>query len=424
MGMIGIMLVFGLLVIGCGNFMDNDENKHHTIAKFDISNATNLFIASASNNARSVGDSPQLFKITDDGYIQDVKYLDDEGNDITYYYRITSVYNVDSNYVIIGSGDNFGYLVRKSDGAVFSLENIGFPEKNGQQYNFTNSKLIQQDGDGNIYFNKIEYNVSSSKRTILKINISNPNQLTKIDYSPDSDYPVSWDLSPQGHIIYRYGNGSNMGTINGTRIRKSNGGLINLPQWVDWWIGFDNNIKYYEYDTSINKSKIVTVHIDSLFQETRTEVEIPAYINMVVFQSCLIKLRDRILAIYTGSNMGDRIYELENPANSPRVINIPEINNIKYVINSDNYYYLSGDNSSSQPILLKINPVDNSVITLLPPNIYDIYAMTVDVNDKITFNALRMSDGVKIIGEISILGEVNILDEESNIEITVLERIK
>ena len=39
------------------------------------------------------------------------------------------------------------------------------------------------------------------------------------------------------------------------------------------------------------------------------------------------------------------------------------------------------------------------------------------------FNALRMPDGAKIIGEIDSGGTVTILDETLNTEVTVLERI-
>jgi hypothetical protein len=115
--------------------------------------------------------------------------------------------------------------------------------------------------------------------------------------------------------------------------------------------------------------------------------------------------------------------ELENPSNTPRDISITEIDNIRHVVNSENYYYLSGNNASNQPVLLRINPQTDQVTTLLSPNKYDIYSMTVDNNDKVTFNALRMSDGVKVFGEVSSPDGETILDETLNAQVVSLERV-
>jgi hypothetical protein len=50
--------------------------------------------------------------------------------------------------------------------------------------------------------------------------------------------------------------------------------------------------------------------------------------------------------------------------------------------------------------------------------------MTVNGNNTVTFNALRMSDGAIVIGEISASGQVRILDSTLNTEVVVLERIR
>ena len=54
----------------------------------------------------------------------------------------------------------------------------------------------------------------------------------------------------------------------------------------------------------------------------------------------------------------------------------------------------------------------------------NVFSFTASETDGITFNALRMSDGKKIIGKVGIDGgDVTIIDEESDVEITYLERI-
>ena len=45
-------------------------------------------------------------------------------------------------------------------------------------------------------------------------------------------------------------------------------------------------------------------------------------------------------------------------------------------------------------------------------------------DDNITFSALRMNDGKKVLGEILADGTLSITDESINKEITILERIR
>ena len=60
----------------------------------------------------------------------------------------------------------------------------------------------------------------------------------------------------------------------------------------------------------------------------------------------------------------------------------------------------------------------------LSNNDYEVYTFTASETDGITFNALRMSDGKKIIGKVGINGgAVTVIDEESNMQINYLERI-
>ena len=117
--------------------------------------------------------------------------------------------------------------------------------------------------------------------------------------------------------------------------------------------------------------------------------------------------------------------EIENPSDSPRDISLDyPILDVKMAENSDNYYYLSGKNQSSQPYFVKVNPRNDTVTELVPAGAYDIYSLTVSSNDEVLFNALRMSDGAKVVGKISSTGNISILDDGLGIQTTVLERIQ
>jgi len=61
---------------------------------------------------------------------------------------------------------------------------------------------------------------------------------------------------------------------------------------------------------------------------------------------------------------------------------------------------------------------------LLPSGDYDIFRMSVSNKGEVTFNAIRMSDGRRVIGSISTTGILTILDETLNAEVLILERIR
>jgi hypothetical protein len=409
MGIIGFVLLITLAFMGCST-PHNDGNGGDTkLAKIDISNATNLFIAPASNSrsaGRVLSDTTQkMFKITEDGYIQEVSYFDENGNTITDIQTPSDIYNVNNEYVVVCFVDDDGYLIKKSDGAVFSLKNIGIPDS------FFQLK----------YLDTVQYTLNSiyysthilgnpDDEVINKIDIFNLNHLTATTIKEPSGKIAQFLVNPNGHMVYRVVNSPI------TRIRKSNSGFMNLPNNIDnFWLNSNGAITYFEY-TDQNQYNVVSIDFDSNFEPIRSTTAIDFYTGGLI--EYLLRFDDRIIAIT------DKIFEVENSSNTPREITITEIKTINNAIYSDDCYYLSGNNYSNQPVLLKINPKNDSVITLLAPNQYDIYKMTVDSNNVVSFNALRMSDGKKIIGRISSPDNVFLLDEEMDSEIVVLERIR
>jgi hypothetical protein len=183
-----------------------------SIAAMDITDAASLFIAPSSSVPPSLaaGDSGQnrLFKVTDDGYVEEVSYLDEEGNEITNSAIPNVIYNI-KDYVIV-CFDSFytgaifyhgpaGYLVRKTDGAVFSLDNVGLPDADGQFDHYKNARVVQQDSQGNIYYS------ADYGRVIIKINVSDPDNLTKTDFAAiPGNTRYGYDIAPAGHAIYCY----------------------------------------------------------------------------------------------------------------------------------------------------------------------------------------------------------------------------
>ncbi len=159
---IGIFIIISisvLMIASCGG-EENGNGAEDILASMDIVNATNLFITKSSgsqtlslNSDNLSNETQKLFKITDDGYIEEVKYYDEDGNEITLQYQPNAIYYVNDGYIIVIF--EFGYLVRKSDGAVYSLENAGYIMQN---YYFLNSSPISTDSSDNIYYITFGYN--------------------------------------------------------------------------------------------------------------------------------------------------------------------------------------------------------------------------------------------------------------------------
>jgi len=423
-GLVGLFLGIFIVISSCdnggndGNNGDNENNNDNqgflALARMDIEDANTVFIAPSPETSKDA-----LYKITDSGNIKEIAYFDETNKKITLNNSPSAIYNANKNYVIICFGGkdtpSDGYLIRKNDGAVFSLENVGLPSPYFQLFNYKNTQVVQNDAQGNIYYLAENRNGNVYRVVLLKIDISNPNSLIKTDYAEilgGSNWR-GFDITSSGHAVYFDGNS------NVKRIRLSNGGLYNLPNHLFHWIGLDDKIKYYN-----SSDEIMTVlTIDNNFNVIPTEYMVGKNMDYGFANSYgyIVKLVNRVLIV---SALSSKICEIENAVNTMREISIPQITTINLVDYTKNNYYLSGYNDQNQPVLLKINSSDDVATTLLPVNQYDIYAMSVDANDILIFNALRMNDGARIIGEISASNQLSILDSTLNTKVTVLERIR
>ena len=96
---------------------------------------------------------------------------------------------------------------------------------------------------------------------------------------------------------------------------------------------------------------------------------------------------------------------------------------------SADHLYLAGKDNSNNPVLIRVEPGSNTTTNILSSN-YDVFSIGVSVDNSIEFNALRMSDGRKVVGKLEnahmLGGETApvILDESMNSEVVSLARIR
>jgi hypothetical protein len=398
-----------------GTNENNNSNESTKLAKIDITNATNLFIAPASNSRAAdraaSGESTKLFKITNEGYIQEVSYVDENGNGLTYFQSPSNIYNATDDYVIICFSDE-GYLTRKSDGAAFILPSTSVPSHYSQTgSNFKNIKKIQTDSIGNIYYQEDD---SSGSSMVIRLDTTDPNNIIKTDYLPSLDTTDSFVVSPEGHIIYdTYTGGQGI-----TRIKKSNGGLYNLPKpQIGFYIGLDGKIKLMDVQT------VTSVTIDSAFNVITTTTFYDGTPFNDNYGDAPFSIEGKFLLYFENKIfiLGERrAYEIEG--DNPREIKLPIT--ISDAAQSDSYYYVSGYDTANQPALLKVDPITDVYQYIFQPNLYDVYQFNISNNDVVTFTALRMADGAKVVGTVSATGNITVLFTTLDAESVILERIR
>ena len=423
---------------------DDDKEEYSSeisnLKFLSIENAKNLYISTDNTAGRAASDTKKIFKITEDGYTEEVKYLDEDNKEVSLWYQPCAIQPVNDEYVFVGfgyGGDSISnsYLVRKTDGAVFSLANAGNPDEISISYK--NEKLLKTDKNNNLYFLTYDYSSGSSIQKVVKVNLSGIDSLSATTVSASTDNVNIFDVDWNGNVIYNgYLASGSSNRVN--RLKKANGGLVNLSENWAYWIGLDGNIYYEsddykgdEYDSETDSYTYYGYSINKITVDSSYNVsdDVYGYLgqNANFFQSGSYKLelQNEILIIDASSN-DSKIYEVYNETGTPRVVSLGSLSmkSVTDVTSTENYYYIAGTDTSNNTFLGKIDPTDDSYTNLLLQNDYDVYSFTASETDGIIFNALRLSDGKKVIGKVGINGgDVTMIDEESDVQISYLERI-
>jgi hypothetical protein len=372
------------------------------IAKMNISDAASLVIypGKTSSNVVGVADTMttttnSLFKITKDGYLLQVTIQDETGKTVTTS-EPTAVYNVNGSYVVVCFG-NDSYLVSKSDGKVYNFAQLG-----GFSGPYRSYKNLYSDNAGNIYY--------LSYRRVVKVTISGAN-ITAQYVSPVTDSVNGFTVDQYGTVFYP------------GRMIAANGTIVNISSdYQESWIAPDGNVYIRKSPWISGQGNIFKVVVNS----SNNSVSFQKYGELNSFNNFddYLELQNRLISFDIGTqNKYLYAHELFNPTNTPRDIPGLPLSTVKTYVNSDNYYYVSGNDTSNNPVLLKIDPTGDSYTYVLPTGQYDVYKMTVSKDDQVVIYALRMSDGANIVASISNSGQLTVLDQINSSSYVVLEAI-
>lgn len=455
------------------------------IAKFNISNAKNLYIASKGSSSRTLlqggggndagstntavtanGDE-KLYKIVanEDGTekTEEVTCSDSEGKAVTPAETPIAVYSVTDTYLFIGYGTSTAnlskaYLVNKSTGAAFDMANAGMPVAPVED--FRNASIIKTAGEKKDATSIYYITLNNSVRKVVKVDLSNPESLTSTVVSTATDNVMNFDADIAGNIMYKAKDSSDTLVL---RFRSTSGGLKNftVTQYSSdcRWVGLDGYIYHITFvpDTSennwISKSYIKKITVDSsnnITEEDYAEGGAPdrKYCWKLNFSNKIIMVVDQYDNLTQGA-----AYEVMNSSKTPKqVAGFPDLSNgygygtdigkVKAACASDNYWFVASKNDNSDTFLMSSAITDDIVETTpgvkgkdlgetknkslkkILDSAYDVYALTAVETEGITFNALRMSDGKKIIGKVGINGgAVTTINEEGDAKVICLERV-
>ena len=419
--------------------------------KYDISNADSLYIIdenSSTNPAIRRGFSDiagiEIFikKMKSTNTVE--KPVEVEKVEVTYEdvelnstqaatYTAPSLYpydiiNTDENYLISRYNDGLNeygnqsypdttYIVKKSDGSI--SKNIGRIEENG----FGDDAI----GDGLGNFFGLRADDGSIYNSLYLFWLENDGNVNGTKISYEGDKVSSFIVDKLGNVLYYgltgdYGNTKAIG-----RYRDINGTFYNLPEslysiqpyaFVDY-----NGFMVLAYvDTNVNwKTVIVDVFNNNYFDYNSTTA-IDGRIEYIK----KVKNKKTIVAkVNTGQYYSDiSVVRSETFA----IVNIDardnyNLSSVSLLESSDNYFYLCGDDkTTNKNTLLKVEP-ENLSYTTLTSGDYNITSLSVTTNDIVTFEGIRLSDNKKVLGEISSNGTINIADEIENKKILSLEAI-
>ena len=243
-------LLITSMIASCGDASEEysdtetlEKPASNNLQYIDITNAKSLYISSSTGRTTSReknGDAKnKLFKITDEGGVEEVEYKDGDNKTFTLINYPIAVDVVDTNYLIFSFGSsvnnlNSCYLTNKETGTVYVLGKTlnDNPSQSKCPLPQTNSrdKKILTDGNNNLYY-RYYGGEDGSRYSIRQVNYSNPENIVATQYTDDDESIEKFVVDSEGNIAY-----NTLPTTPGNKV---------------FWIGFDGKIKYNNTDVNL-----------------------------------------------------------------------------------------------------------------------------------------------------------------------------
>jgi hypothetical protein len=387
-----------ILVSGC-------TEKFNDVAGFkyiDIQDAFGLVIGKYKAGSDT---SIRIFKLTNADKLIEVKYLNESKETVNTNRIPIAVYNLNNDYYLItytyGDPSQLkfeSYLVQKFDGSVQQLLQPVLPEKYIGNVMLTDLEIdaIRSDNNSNYYY--------SSKNMNTKMNL-------KVQKEPTFETVFSGETLGNDYIIDYLGN-----ILTSNKLMNEKGITYSL-QNKDMSYTFP--IKSYVGDLFYITKKADSLIFIDVNIENSTPVEMkmkPSFFdngneNTFIISHVFPNINKSVILLSQG------LFDLHSGEVKRIDLSTLNLSVIYQSRNSDNNYYVYGDNAIGNKVFIKVDPSGTTHVytQIFTPNDILIDHFSVSKDDKIIFSGKKVSNGKKIYGYIPASGNNWIIEDDQGI---------
>ncbi len=397
-----LLLFIAIFFSDCKNKIENPNFD----PRLDLRDANIVFTIDAS-----------LYKITNDNTIEKVSYYNTDGTEI---YE-NPIENSEIEVYKYLKGNNF--LLLKHSSRIWNenrhtVMNQGLcvvDISNGKTVNISNDLDINPRTEGTPYSN--DYNVQNSSNNFYFYDFS---KVYKLDlsfsleqYSASGTEVVTFKVNSDNYMMYM--------TDTECYLKNSSGSIISISDNLTgnirgYWLGTDNNFYMYRHDYDANVKYIDRVTIDGINVSIENIIsgvdESFDLRNQYYFKQEFVGANLFVNRLSTGKSW---IYFENTQTIEDKTSFFPDYGEVIDVDESTGYFYIATDDN-----IYKFD-LSFQYTELFDASDFDIYAMCVDMNNDLIFNALRYSDGKVIIGSVDSEGNVIVIDDTLNKKVEYLE---
>lgn len=408
----------------------------------DIADAEALYVATETATRAGGDEKPHLYKITFNGETKEVEFIDENGNKASTWTNY--VMNLSDKFLLINLGvrieyedyykdDEYAFVVRKSDGAMFSAgmqTEAGasimppimffFRSDYGESDDISGrvgekAQLLQVDNDDNVYYpgdGIVKIYETASRDVFVE-------ELVAWEMTNGSSVKPWFRVNGKGDVMFmgtrgtlcRLTDGSFVPVNNNEEIRG--GDVFTLP---------DNPQNFYYIYTDYDGSYVYSWHLCKYAAKQgvlEPEVVSSGKVNQVIgipWAKPIVKLDDCVvhflengtLVIYSETDV--RFHD----------VNFPDPADVDwgYYQHSDRYIYSLGDKGE----VIRFDPTDGTVHTVYSSLRYQIKNYKVYADDLLQFSGFDLQTGAKVIVQVK-NGQEVILDKIDGREIIQMEQI-
>lgn len=402
-----LIIAISLLIFGCKKDKDiiteetnTEPDLVHDIVSLDLSNAKTLMLIE-----ETIGDDLQyiLYKTTSLNSVEAVTITTDAATGTEEAGEVLNAFDVNDRYFYLSVGrfDYSHYLIDKRDGKAYHLDVTTFiytPRLDWHINGNFSEDIFATDNSGEIYFN--------SQGQVIRVNVSNPNNITSEVASFDEDHVSDFAIDDAGNLVYS-GEYNGVGILRA--ISKDKSVVKQLPgsvnrSWNYRFKGADGNL-YYDYDG-------VSV-IDF------SPYGVNNYTADGTNAGCgyqLLRVKNKNASIGIGAC--SKVFHLDHNNGTLNLLDSWGISDDIAARANDNHYFIAYK-SGSDIKLSMADPIDNVPRDLISSR-YEVSGFDVTNEDDVFFAALDNQNLKTVIGKVTSSGTVTVLKEGIGSEVFFL----